>query len=82
MAILKGQSRGVLELWTSLSVIIFLKILERLVFNRCVNYLDIHNHDNILNKKKKFGLRFNHSTYMAILELVNCMTVEINGTTK
>ena len=57
----------------------FSKILERLVLNRCMNYLDTH---DILNKKQ-FGLRCNHSTYMAILELVDkiSMAVETNETT-
>jgi hypothetical protein len=45
----------------------FSKILERLVFNRCMNYIDAH---NILNEKQ-FGFRSNHSTYMAILQLVD-----------
>ena len=57
----------------------FSKILERLVFNRCMNCLDTH---DILNKKQ-FGFRCNHSTYMAILELVDkiSMAVENNETT-
>ena len=55
------------------------KMLERLVFNRCMNCLDTY---DILNKKQ-FGFRCNHSTYMAILELVDkiSMAVENNETT-
>ena len=55
------------------------KILKRLVFNRCMNYLDTH---DILNKKQ-FGFRCNHSTYMALLELLDkiSMAVENNETT-
>ena len=45
----------------------FSKILERLVFNRCVEYIDIH---EILNGKQ-FGFRPKHSTYMAIMQLVD-----------
>ena len=57
----------------------FSKILERLVFNRCVEYIDIH---EILNDKQ-FGFRPNHSTYMAIIQLVDKITnaVERNETT-
>ena len=44
-----------------------------------MNYLDTH---DILNKKQ-FGFRCNHSTYRAILELVDniSMAVENNETT-
>ena len=57
----------------------FLKILERLVFNRCVDYID---KNNLLNEKQ-FGFRPNHSTYMAIIELVDFIAnaVERNETT-
>ena len=57
----------------------FSKILERLVFNRCVEYIDAH---EILNDKQ-FGFRPNHSTYMAIMQLVDMITsaVERNETT-
>ena len=57
----------------------FSKILERLVFNRCVEYIDAH---EILTEKQ-FGFRPNHSTYMAIVQLVDKVTnaVEQNETT-
>ena len=57
----------------------FSKILERLVFNRCVDYI---NHHEILNDKQ-FGFRPKHSTYMAIAQLVDRITnaVEKNETT-
>ena len=45
----------------------FSKILERLIFNRCMDYI---NNYNILNEKQ-FGFRPKHSTYMAIIELVD-----------
>ena len=45
----------------------FSKILERLVFNRCIDYI---NHHEILNDKQ-FGFRPKHSTYMAIAQLVD-----------
>ena len=43
------------------------KILERLMFNRCMDHID---KNSILNKKQ-FGFRTNHSTYMAIIKLVD-----------
>ncbi len=43
------------------------KILERLVFDRCVHYMDTY---KILNEKQ-FGFRSNHSTQMAIMQLVD-----------
>ena len=45
----------------------FSKILERLVFNRCMDHI---NKNNLLNEKQ-FGFRPNHSTYMAVIELVD-----------
>ena len=45
----------------------FSKILERIVFNRCMEYIDCN---EILNDKQ-FGFRSNHSTYMAITQLVD-----------
>ena len=57
----------------------FSKILERLVFNRCMDYID---KNNLLNEKQ-FGFRPKHSTYMAIIELVDKVTnaVEKNEST-
>ena len=78
--IYKKDSPEVFSNYRPVSVLpCFSKILERLVFNRCMNYLDTH---DILNKKQ-FGFRCNHSTYMAILELVDkiSMAVENNETT-
>ena len=55
------------------------KILERLVFDRCVDYLTTH---DILNNKQ-FGFRPKHSTYMAIAQMVDKINnaVERNETT-
>ena len=57
----------------------FSKILERLVFNRCIDYI---NHHKILNDKQ-FGFRPKHSTFMAIAQLVDKVTnaVEKDETT-
>ena len=49
----------------------FSKILQRLMFNRCIEFIE---NNNILNAKQ-FGFRAHHSTYMAIMQLVN----EINN---
>ena len=56
----------------------FSKILERLVFNRCLDFIESH---DILNKKQ-FGFRPNHSTCMAISQLVDKVnsSVERNET--
>ena len=57
----------------------FSKILERLIFNSCMDYIS---KNNLLNEKQ-FGFRPNHSTYMAIFELVDKIVnaVERNETT-
>ena len=45
----------------------FSKILERLIFNRCLDHVEKH---DILNEKQ-FRFRKNHSNYMAIFELID-----------
>ena len=57
----------------------FSKILERLIFDRCIDYIDAN---KILNNKQ-FGFRPKHSTYMAIAQLVDKINnaVEQNETT-
>ena len=57
----------------------FSKILERLVFDRCVDYINTH---EILNEKQ-FGFRPKHLTCMAIAQLVDKVNtaVEKNETT-
>ena len=45
----------------------FSKILERLVFNRCIDYINHHE----IHNDKQFGFRPKHSTYMAIAQLVD-----------
>ena len=54
---------------------IFSKILERLVFNRCMSYLD---HHRILYKRQ-YGFRKKHSTYMAVIDLVNKITEAVDN---
>ena len=48
----------------------FSNILERLMFNRCMEYID---KNDILNETQ-FGFRTDHSTCMAIIELVDKVT--------
>ena len=48
----------------------FSKILERLVFDRCVNFI---NNQEILNDRQ-YGFRPKHSTYMAIAQLEDKIT--------
>ena len=45
----------------------FQKILERLVFNRCTEFIE---NNNILNAKQ-FGFTAHHSTSMAIMQVVD-----------
>ena len=55
------------------------KILERLVFNRCVSFID---KQNIINDNQ-YGFRSSHSTYMAMIDLVDkiCNAEENNTQT-
>ena len=46
---------------------VFSKILERLVFNRCISFMDEHN----ILFENQFGYRPKHSTSMAITKLVD-----------
>ena len=54
----------------------FSKIIEQLVFNKCVDFIDKH---KILNTNQ-YGFRTGHSTYMAIVDFVDkiCNAVENN----
>ena len=53
----------------------FFKILERLVFNRCIQYFDTH---NILNKQQ-YGFRANHSTFMTVMQLIDKINHAVEG---
>lgn len=48
------------------------KVLERLVFNRCTEFID---NNNLLNE---FGFRAKHSTYMAIMHLVDKINTAVD----
>ena len=45
----------------------FSKILERLVFNRCISFLNKH----IILFENQFGFRLKHSTNMSVIKLVD-----------
>ncbi len=78
--IYKKESPEIFSNYRPVSVLpCFSKVLERLVFNRCISYIDKY---KILNEKQ-FGFRSNHSTYMAILDLIDKVStsVENNETT-
>ena len=51
------------------------KILERLVFDKCVQYI---NNNGILNDKQ-FGFRPKHSTFMAIAQLVDKINTAVEN---
>ena len=50
------------------------KILERLMYNRLYNFLAEHN----IISKKQYGFRENYSTYMAIIDLVDKISNNID----
>ena len=66
--IYKKEDHEIFSNYRSLSVLpCFANILERLVFNRCMDYI---NKNNLLNEKR-FSFRPNHSKYMAVIEFVD-----------
>ena len=80
MPIFKKDEPEILSNYQPVSVLSCLsKILKRLVFNRYMTFID---KTDVLNEKQ-FGFRPNHSTYMAIVELVDKIVkaVENNETT-
>ena len=53
---------------------VFSKLFEKVVYKRLVNYLDSNN----ILFKKQYGFRKNHSTSLALLDLVDKITSRIN----
>ena len=73
--IYKKAEKDVFSNYRSVSLLpCFSKILERLVFNRCVDFIENH---QILNEKQ-FGFRSKHSTYMAITQLVDTINCAVD----
>mgnify|MGYP003416941264 CR=1 FL=1 len=54
---------------------IFSKILEKIMYNRLLNYLETNN----LLTDKQYGFRGNHSTYMAIIELIDKISEDLDN---
>ena len=80
ISIYKKENAEIFSNYRPVSVLpCFSKILERLFFNRCMDYID---KNNLLNEEQ-FGFRPNRSTYMAIIELLDKIAnaVERNETT-
>ena len=49
------------------------KIVERLMYNHLINYLDA----NKIIVDNQYGFRKEHSTYMALLKMINDITNEL-----
>ena len=76
----KKDDKEILSNYRPVSVLpCFSKILERLIFDRCIEFIE---NNNILNAKQ-FGFRAHHSTHMATMQLVDKINnaVEKNETT-
>ena len=72
----KKECKNVFNNYRPISVLPgFSKILERLVFNRCISFLDKH---KILHNDQ-FGFRPKHSTNMAIIKLVDKIVQATNN---
>ena len=53
----------------------FSKILERMMYNRLLKFLN----DNNIQINNQYGFREGHSTYMALLRMVNDITKEMDN---
>jgi len=53
----------------------FSKILERIVHDRCYDFLSINN----ILYKRQYGFRYMHSTYMAVLDFIKDINVAIDN---
>ena len=72
----KKEGKDVFNNYRPISVLPgFSKILERLVFNRCIAFLNKHN----ILYDDQFGFRPKHSTNMAIIKLVNKIVQAANN---
>ena len=54
---------------------VFSKIIERLIYNRLLNFINRH---TIFNQNE-FGFRNNHSTFMALIILVENLVVALDN---
>ena len=77
---IKRESWNIFKLPSCICITLLFKILERLVFDRCIDYI---NKNNLLNEKQ-FGFTPKHSTYIDVIELVDKIAnaVESNEPTR
>jgi len=74
--IYKSDSKTVISNYRPISILPFIsKILERLMYDRVQSFL---NKNDILTKNQ-YGFREKHSTYMALLKLVDQITEKLNN---
>ena len=57
-----------------ISVLPFSKILERLIYNHLAEFQDINN----IISQNQYGFREKHSTFMALLKLVDDISQELD----
>ena len=75
LPIFKADDNKKLSNYRPISILpIFSKILERVVYVRLIKYLTKH---NILSDNQ-FGFRKNHSTFMAVLDLIDNLSNSID----
>ena len=73
--IFKSEDKLLINNYYPISILpFFSKILERLMYNCLLNYLNL---SKIL-VQNRFGFRQGHSTYMALLKLVNVRAEELD----
>ena len=73
--VFKCDDRSLVNNYRPISVLpVFSKILEKIVHTRLFGYLNKHN----LLTDKQFGFREKHSTYMALINLVDKISTELD----
>ena len=72
----KSEDRTLVNNYRPISVLpVFSKILEKIIYKRLNSYLNNYN----LLTHKQYGFRENHSTYMALVDLVDRVSKEIDS---
>ena len=73
--IFKSEDKLLINNYCPISILLlYSKILEGLMYNRLLKYLTL----NKILVENQFGFRQQHSTYMALLKLVNDITEELD----
>ena len=71
----KSGEDGLISNYRPISILpVFSKLFEKVVYKRLINYLDSNN----ILFKKQYGFRKNHSTSLALLDLVDKITSAID----